>query len=147
CYEKGIPAVTAAPLGMGVAFLSFLPGKMSFEDYFQMEGKPEQEQLLSFLVGLSPSMLQLGYLVDESRVDFHARKGPSTGMACELCAGVAATNALKILLNRGDVIAAPWGLHFDAFRNKMKKTWRPGGNSNPMQKLMLMVARKKVSNV
>ncbi len=146
CYEKGIPAVTAAPLGMGVAFLSFLPGKMSFEDYFQMEGKPEQEQLLSFLVGLSPSMLQLGYLVDESRVDFHARKGPSTGMACELCAGVAATNALKILLNRGDVIAAPWGLHFDAFRNKMKKTWRPGGNSNPMQKLMLMVARKKVSN-
>lgn len=146
CYEKGIPAVTAAPLGMGVAFLSFLPGKMSFEDYFQMEGKPEQEQLLSFLVGLSPSMLQLGYLVDESRVDFHARKGPSTGMACELCAGVAATNALKILLNRGDVIAAPWGLHFDAFRNKMKKTWRPGGNSNPLQKLVLGIARKKVSS-
>lgn len=146
CYEKGIPAVTAAPLGMGVAFLSFLPGKMSFEDYFQMEGKPEQEQLLSFLVGLSPSMLQLGYLVDESRVDFHARKGPSTGMACELCAGVAATNALKILLNRGDVIAAPWGLHFDAFRNKMKKTWRLGGNSNPLQKLVLGIARKKVSS-
>jgi len=146
CYDKGIPAVTAAPLGMGVAFLSFLPGQMSFEDYFQMEGKPEQEQLLSFLVGLSPSMLQLGYLVDESRVDFHARKGPSTGMACELCAGVAATNALKILLNRGDVIAAPKGLHFDAFRNKMKKTWRPGGNANPLQKIMLMIARKKVSN-
>lgn len=146
CYESGIPAVTAAPLGMGVAFLSFLPGKMSFEQYFRMAGKSEQDQLLSFLVGLSPSMLQLGYLVDDSRVDFHARKGPSTGMACELCAGVAATNALKILLGRGDVITAPWGLHFDAYRNKTKKTWRPGGNGNPLQKLMLMIARKKVSN-
>ena len=33
CAERGIPALTAAPLGMGVAFLYFKPGGMSFEDY------------------------------------------------------------------------------------------------------------------
>ena len=27
CARKGIPAVTAAPLGMGVSFLCFMPGK------------------------------------------------------------------------------------------------------------------------
>ena len=145
CAEKGIPAVTAAPLGMGVACLNFLPGKMTFEQYFQMEGHAEEEQLLRFLLGLSPSMLQSSYLVDESRVDLAAHRGPSTIMACDLCAGVAATQVLKILLDRGMVYAAPFGLHFDAYRNKMKKTWRPWGNRNPLQRLGLKIARKKLA--
>jgi len=142
CAEKGIPAITAAPLGMGVAFLYFMPGKMTFEQYFQMEGRSEQDQLLHFLLGLSPSMLQSSYLVDKSRVDLDSHKGPSTVMACELCTGVAGTMALKILLGRGKVPTAPVGLHFDAYRNKMKTTWRPWGNRNPMQKLGLFIARK-----
>ena len=145
CAEKGIPAVTAAPLGMGVALLCFLPGKMSFEEYFRLNGQPEDEQLLRFLLGLSPAMLQMSYLVDDSRVDLDKHKGPSTPMACELCAGLAGTNALKILLNRGKVIAAPRGLHFDAFRNKLSHTWRPWGNNNWIQQLGIEIARKKLS--
>ncbi len=145
CAEKGIPAVTAAPLGMGVAFLCFLPGKMSFEEFFRLNGQTEDEQLLRFLLGLSPAMLQMSYLVDDSRVDLEQHKGPSTPMACELCAGLAATNALKILLKRGNVIAAPRGLHFDAFKNKLAKTWRPWGNNNWIQKLGIKIARKKLS--
>jgi len=146
CAEKGIPAITAAPLGMGVALLCFLPGKMTFEQYFRMEGQPEKEQLARFLIGLSPAMLQLPYLVDNSKVDFDNHKGPSTVMACELCAGVAATNALKVLLQRGSVPAAPWGLHFDAYRNRLKHTWRPGGNRNPIQWLALKIVRGKLGS-
>jgi len=145
CAERGIPAITAAPLGMGVAFLAFLPGQMTFEEYFQLSGHTAHEQAIRFLLGLSPAMLQMKYLADPSRVDFAAQKGPSTPMACELCAGMAATQSLKILLERGEVLAAPRGLHFDAYRNKFVKTWRPGGNANPLQKLMLMVARRKLS--
>ncbi len=145
CAEKGIPAITAAPLGMGAALLNFLPGKMTFEEYFRLEGQSEDEQLLRFLLGLSPAMLQLPYLVDDSRVDLANHKGPSTPMACEMCAGVAATHALKILLQRGSVPAAPWGLHFDAYRNGFKRTWRPGGNGNPLQKLGLRIARGKLA--
>ncbi len=141
CARLGIPAVTAAPLGMGTAVLNFLPGRMSFEEYFRLEGRTEIEQGIRFLIGLSPALLQRGYLADPSRVDLAARKGPSTIMACQLCAGVAATEALKILLDRGSILAAPHGLHFDAYRNKMVKTWRPWGNNNPLQRLMITVAK------
>lgn len=147
CASKGIAATTAAPLGMGTAMLNFLPGGMTFEEYFCWEGCSDDEMALRFMIGLSPAMLQLGYLVDRNTVDFQARKGPSTPMACELCAGVAATQALKILLRRGEVIAAPHGLHFDAYRNKMSKTWRPGGNRNPIQRLALWIASKKVADM
>ena len=144
CAEQGIPAVTAAPLGMGAAVLNFLPGGMSFEEYFQLEGLPEQEKILRFLLGLSPRMLQKGYLVDPGFVDLANHRGPSTPMACEICAGLAATEALKILLNRGPVRNAPWGLQFDAYRGRLVRTWRPGGNRNPFQKLALVVARKQL---
>jgi molybdopterin/thiamine biosynthesis adenylyltransferase len=144
CAARGIPAVTAAPLGMGAALLVFTPGGMSYEEYFRMAGKDEQEQALRFMLGLAPARLQLSYLVDDTRVDFNARKGPSTPMACELCAGFAGTYALKILLGRGDVPAAPRGIHFDAYRNRLSTTWRPGGNNHPLQRLGLAVARRMV---
>jgi molybdopterin/thiamine biosynthesis adenylyltransferase len=143
CTATKIPAITAAPLGMGTALLNFLPGQMNFEEYFCLEGQAEEEQLLRFLLGLSPAMLQRGYLVDKSAVDFAHHRGPSTAMACELCAGVAATQVLKLLLGRGKVIAAPRGLHFDAYRNKLVTTWRPGGNRHLLQRLALKIARRQ----
>lgn len=147
CAERGIPAITAAPLGMGVAMLNFLPGKMSFEEYFRFEGQNEQEQLLRLLLGLSPAMLHSSYLVDPSRVDFENHRGPSTPMACELCAGVAATEALKILLNRGNVSAAPTAIHYDAYQNRLARTWRPWGNRNPIQQIALHIARRRLSRM
>lgn len=142
CARSGIPAITAAPLGMGCALLNFLPGQMTFEEYFRLEGQSEDEQLLRFLVGLSPARLQNSYLVYPQAVDIPNHKGPSTAMGVDLCAGIAATQTLKILLGRGKVLSAPRGLHFDAYKNKMVKTWRPGGNNHPIQKLSLVVARK-----
>jgi molybdopterin/thiamine biosynthesis adenylyltransferase len=144
CAARKIPAVTVAPLGMGAALLNFVPGGMSFEQYFQMEGRNEEEQALHFLVGLSPSMLQMSYLVDPSRVDLEKRRGPSTVIAVQLCSGFAATQVLKLILGRGEVIAAPRGLHFDMYRNRLKRTWRPGGNANPMQRLLLSIARQRL---
>ena len=144
CAAKGIPAVTAAPLGMGAAVLNFLPGSMSFDDYFRLNDGAEAEKPLRFLMGLAPARLQMGYLVDPSTVDLANRKGPSTIMACQLCAGVAATEALKILLGRGQVRAAPKGYHFDAYLNKLALTWRPGGNRNPLQRLFITLAKRKL---
>ncbi|HEV7815009.1 MAG TPA: ThiF family adenylyltransferase, partial [Janthinobacterium sp.] len=63
--------------------------------------------------------------------------------ACQLCAGVAATEALKVLLGRGKVYAAPYGLHFDAYRNKLVRTWRPGGNRHPLQRLAMMLVKRR----
>lgn len=144
CERLRIPAVTAAPLGMGAALLCFMPGGMSFERYFRLEGCTAEEQALRFLVGLAPSALHAGYLVDRSRVDFNSRRGPSTAMACELCAGLAATEALRILLGRGGVVAAPHGLHVDAYRRRMRHTWIPFGNANPLQRLRIAIARRLI---
>ena len=118
---------------------------MTFEEYFQLGDLPDEEKALRFLLGLAPVLLHFGYLVDPSRVDLANHRGPSTIMACQLCAGAAATEALKILLNRGKVRAAPHGLHFDAYRGKLARTWRPAGNGNVLQRLMLNVARRRLS--
>lgn len=142
CDKLGIPAITAAPLGMGAALLNFMPGEMSFEEYFGWGDLPDDERALRFLVGLAPAGLHGPYLVDPSTINFKEQRGPSTIMGCQLCAGIAATEALKILLKRGKVLAAPHGVHFDAYRNKLVHTWRPGGNNHPLQRL----AMKRMQN-
>lgn len=144
CAEKHIPATTVAPLGMSAALLNFMPGGMSFEDYFQLDGKPEMEKAVRFLIGLAPALLHRPYLADATRVNLAAQKGPSTVMACSLCAGVAASEALKILLGRGKVWAAPHGIQFDGYRNRVAHTWRPGGNRHPINRLALAIAKRQL---
>ena len=141
CREKGIPVLTAAPLGIGVALLYFSPTGMSAEDYFKWEGHDLQEQYARFIAGLSPAMMQRHYLVVPEAVNFQEKRGPSTVMACDLCAGVMGASVMKLLLGRGNIRAAPWGMHFDAYHQKLKLTWRPFGNSNPLQQLLLMFIR------
>ncbi|APZ42974.1 ThiF family adenylyltransferase [Acidihalobacter ferrooxydans] len=144
CRARGIPAITAAPLGIGVGLLVFDPKGMSFDEYFQLDGHSYEEQLLRFLIGLAPRVLHQTYLVDPTAVDFKSMRGPSTPMACELCAGLAGATAMKLLLNRGPVLVAPRGLQFDAYRQRMVKTWRPGGNAHPLQRIVLNLARRKI---
>jgi len=147
CTRLRIPAITVAPLGMGAALLNFVPGGMTFEQYFRWRGCTDEEKALRFLVGLAPAMLHRGYLVDPSAVNLSQRRGPSTPMACELCAGIAATEALKLLLGRGRVLAAPRGMQFDAYRNRMVRTWRPGGNRHPAQQAALAIARRQLATM
>jgi molybdopterin/thiamine biosynthesis adenylyltransferase len=154
CQRLKVPAITVAPLGMGAGLLNFLPGGMSFEDYFQWAGQPEDEKALRFLVGLAPAGLHRGYLVDPSVVSLVHRRTPSTIMGCQLCAGVAATETLKILLADGRtgaarprLLAAPHGVQFDAYRNRVAHTWRPGGNRHPLQRLAMLVGRRQLEQI
>jgi molybdopterin/thiamine biosynthesis adenylyltransferase len=144
CAEHGIPAITVAPLGMSAALLNFLPNRMSFEEYFQLGGLPELEKAVRFLVGLAPALLHRHYLVDRSRVDLREHRGPSTVVACELCAGVAAGEALKVLLGRGKVWAAPHGIQFDGYRNRLAHTWRPGGNRHPLNRVAIALVKRQL---
>jgi hypothetical protein len=145
CEKKGIPVVTAAPLGLGTAVLVFGPGGMSYEDYFGFEAsRDDLDMAIRFLVGLSPAMLQRGYVADMSRVDLKNHKGPSNISACQMCAGVAAVETLKLLLKRPGVQLAPRGSQFDAYRMKYVRTWRPGGHRNPLQVLLRSLIRKQL---
>lgn len=144
CERRGIPVVTAAPLGMGTALLVFGPGGMPFEDYFGFSGCDEMEMAIRFLVGLSPAMLQRGYVADMSRINLAERRGPSSIAACQLCAGVAAIETLKLLLGRGGVRLAPWASQFDGYRMRYAKTWRPWGHRNPLQRLMVALVKSQL---
>lgn len=127
---------------MGAASLTFMPGKTTFEQYFQWGQLPELDKAIRFIVGLAPAGLHRGYLVVPSAMNLKERRGPPTIMACNLCAGISATVALKVMLGRGEVLAAPHGLHFDAFRNKMVHTYRPGGSSHPLQWLAINIGKR-----
>ena len=142
CAERGIPAITAAPIAMGTAFLVFMPGKTTFEEYFRLAGATPEDQRVNFLIGLTPRTLQRPYLMDFWRLDLAGKRGPSTAAACQLCAGVAATEAVKILLQRGPVRAAPHYHQFDAYRGKWALGWMPGGNANPLQRVRRALVKR-----
>jgi len=145
CRARGIPITFAVPLGAGAAVLNFLPDGPSFEEYFRLQGTPEEEWPTRFLVGLAPALLHRGYLVYPEIVDFKTQRVPSTGLACQLCAGMAGTEAMKILLGRGKVRAVPHSMQFDAYTGKLKHTWRPGGNANPLQRLAIAYVNWRLS--
>jgi hypothetical protein len=134
CRELGIPAVTAAPVGMGVAFLFFSKDGMTFEDYFRFEGKSQLRQYIHFLMGMAPSGMHRAYLVDPSRLDMARRKAPSTMIGVELCAAHTGAQAAKILLGRGEVKPAPFHYHFDAYLN-IFQAGRRRGNNGLLQRL------------
>ncbi len=115
---KGITAVTAAPIGMGTGYLIFTPDGMSFDDYFGFKDGDTQGNYVRFLLGLTPAMLHRAYLQDPTRVDLVGKRGPSTAIACQLCAGVAAAEVLKIILKRGPIKAAPYYHHFDPYQGR-----------------------------
>ncbi len=144
CAKHNIPAITAAPIGMGTALMCFMPGRMTFEEFFGMEGRTDLEQSMNLIAGVTTGLYHMKYVAEPEAVDFVAQRSPSTAMGIKLCAGVIGANALKILLGRGKVPVAPHGIHFDAYTNSFKKTWMPGGYKNPIRKLVLQIAKRKL---
>jgi molybdopterin/thiamine biosynthesis adenylyltransferase len=143
CEARSIPAITAGPLGMGAAQMIFVPGGMSFERYFRLEGASTNEQLLRFVVGLAPASLQRFYVADPGALDLAAQCAPSTPMGCALASGMAATAALALLLGRKEgVLAAPWSTQYDAYRQRLKRAYRPWGNGNWLQRFTIAMARR-----
>lgn len=142
--QRGIWAVTAGPIGFSSAWLVFDPKGMSFDDYFDVhDGMDRMEQIIAFAAGLTPRATHLGYL-DLSAVDPHSGAGPSAGLACQLCAGVAAAEVVKILLQRGPVHPAPWYGQFDAYRGLLRTGRLRWGNRHPMQRLKRWYLRRRL---
>ena len=55
--------------------------------------------------------------------------------------------ALKILLARRRVVAAPRGIHFDAYRNLLVRTWQPWGWRGPMRRVVHRIARRQFARM
>ena len=132
---NGIFSVTAGPMGFSTGWLVFDPAGMSFDRYFDLnDHQTRLEQLVAFAVGVTPALLQRPY-IDLNQISLTEQRGPSAGLACQLCAGVVAAEAVKILLNRGGVRPAPFYSQFDAYRGRLKhgRLWL--ANRHPLQLL------------
>lgn len=140
--EKKIPVVAAGPLGASSALLVFLPGGMSWHEYFSMNiARDEVDRYILFAIGTAPRALHMPYL-DRSYVDLKAKKGPSLALAVQLCAGMVAAETMKLVLKSGKILSAPYFQQFDAYRCKYvigKLRW---GNRGPLQRAKLKLFRK-----
>jgi molybdopterin/thiamine biosynthesis adenylyltransferase len=143
CAKLRIPATTVAPLGMGAALLNFLPGRMSLMSTSAWRPR-RRRAAASSARRIVPCAASAS--VCRGSDEGELRRAPCAfhGHGMPLCGGIAATEALKILLERGRVYAAPWVVHFDAYRNTLRRTFRPFGNRNPLQRLVLAIARRQL---
>jgi molybdopterin/thiamine biosynthesis adenylyltransferase len=142
--RRGLWVVTAGPLGFSTAWMCFAPNGMSFDDYFDLDdGMDRWSQLIAFAVGLTPRATHLAYM-DLGKVDLQSGVGPSSGLACQLCSGVAAAEVVKILLGRGPILSAPWCFQFDAYRHILRKSRLRWGNRHPWQRVKRWFLRRRL---
>jgi molybdopterin/thiamine biosynthesis adenylyltransferase len=144
-YASEIPVVAAGPLGCSAALLVFVPGGMTWQQYFSMDlARSREDQFVLFAIGTAPRGLQFSY-IDSSYVDFQEQRGPSLSLAVQLCAGVVGAEVLKLLLGRGPVYPAPCYQQYDAYKCQFRKGRLRWGNRGPLQRLKLSVVRKRLS--
>lgn len=140
--RRRIPVVTAGPMGMSCALLVFTADGMSFDDYFDIQVRDSDlTKAIKFAMGLAPRGLHLKY-IDSTYVDLEAHKGPSTAASVTLCAAVATTEAIRLLLGRRGVRAVPHYAQFDPYLHQYKQGYLWLGNRNPWQKIKAAVAKQ-----
>lgn len=135
--ERGIPVITAGPMGFSSALLVFAPGGMTFDEYFDIrEEDSYMDRVMKFAIGLSPRPTHVRY-IDMNFVDLLEKRGPSLGAACFICSGMTAAEAVRVLAGRKKLRPAPCYLQFDPYLQKLVKGKLRGGNRHPLQRLKL----------
>lgn len=142
-WKLNTPAMTAAPLGFSGTLHIFSSSGMSFDEYFDLNDEQNYyDQIVNFLLGLAPSALHLPYM-DLSGVDPKTGRGPSSVVGVQMASCLIAAQAVKILLNRENILPAPHYVQFDAYRLKSKKGYLIGGNKNWLQQLKRRILLRK----
>ena len=131
--RRGQWVVTAGPLGFSTAWLVFAPTGMSFDAYFDLRDDMDRlDQLVAFFAGVAPAGTHWPYM---THIDLRGGHGPLAGLACQLCAGVAAAEVVKIRLGRGLLRPVPWYGQFDSYRRVFRTGYVRWGNRHPRQRL------------
>lgn len=144
CREKGIYALTAAPLGFGATLQTFAPNGMSFDEYFGVDDSMNyHEKIAAFAAGLAPNPWHIEYM-DLSKVSFTKKTGPAVSPAITLASSLIATETVKILTGRGEIRCVPCYLQFDMMRGKFRKGKVIMGGKNPVQRIKKAIILKKV---
>ena len=145
-HERRLPVVAAGPIGASAALLVFVPGGMTWHQYFAMDlARDVIDQYVLFAIGTAPKATHMPYL-DRRYVSLAEKRGPSLSLAVQLCSGVAAAEVMKLLLKRGTIRAVPYFQQFDAYRGKFVVGRLRWGNRGPLQRLKLALLRRWLTN-
>jgi molybdopterin/thiamine biosynthesis adenylyltransferase len=140
--EKGIPVVTAAPIGFGSSVLLFTEKGMSFDEYFAItDAMSEEEKYIRFGVGLCPSLLQKSYY-SPKKINLKDHLAPSSVVGTLAAANWVATIVYKIVAGF-PVESAPVSYHFDPFVGKTKRVNLLWGNANIIQRVKFWYLKKQ----
>lgn len=133
--EKGIYAITSAPLGFGSTLQVFAPDGMDFDSYFGIRSsQPYERKLAAFAAGLAPHPYHIRYM-DLSKVRMKEKKGPAVAPACTLATSLLSTEVVKIITGSEKVYSVPHYIQIDMYRRKLKKGYLWFGGRNPLQQL------------
>ena len=144
-HAKNIPVVAAGPLGCSAALLVFVPGGMTWQEYFAMDlAKNREEQYILFAIGTAPCGYHFSY-IDSSYINLQKQSGPSIALAVQLSAGVVAAEVLKLLLKRGKIYPVPCFQQFDAYKCKYGKGKLRWGNRGPVQRLKFALVKRRLA--
>ena len=145
--ERGLFALTSAPLGFSATMQIFSPTGMSFDEYLDVrDGMAQEDTLIAFLLGLAPKALHRPY-IDLSFVKGSLQNGPCSGLACQLCSGMVTAEIVNLLLKRSPPKAAPWYCQFDAYRRRFVQGRLRLGNRHPLQRLKRWYMKKHWGHV
>lgn len=143
--EKGIYVITAGPMGYSSAMLIFSPDGMGFDEYFNIsETMTDKDKFLSFALGLSPKATHIKYM-NLKKVDLKSKAGPSLNVACQICSGMAVTEAIKVILNKDKIKSVPHYIQYDPYLQTLKRGYLFLGNKNPLQRLKIKVVERIIN--
>lgn len=143
-YRRGIPVITAGPMGYSAALQVIAPPGSSFDRFYGFcDGMSESELVSRFLVGIAPRGLHFDY-IDTNEISVTEQRGPSSAIAISLCAAAAGMEVLRVILGWGDVRALPWHAQLDL--KKRRWVWRRDrlGLRGPRGRLAVAALRRRL---
>ncbi len=141
------PCITAGPIGLSFALLTFMPDQMGFDAYFAFDrAENDFDKALLFLMGLTPKFLHRDHIIDPSSINLQEKRGPSNILACNGCTAAIGAEALKILLGRGKIYAVPYAQQYDFYNSRFKRVKNSKGNYSISNKIKYKLLKKRLES-
>jgi len=146
----GKTVINSGPFSFGAGLIVFGKDSMAFEDYFDIHdcSKPI-ENFVKLCVGMTPSLMYLKYVdIEKIKKNMFVVGGPCLNATMMMAASFVGTEVVRHILEPETTRYAPYSLHYDAYRRKIKHSYLPKGNRGWLQKIKInkMVKRIHVGN-
>jgi len=140
---RGIPVISAGPIGFSAVVNVFSPTGMDFDSFFGLDDSMSQKEMMTALFAGIPLGPHMKYM-NVKGVDPESGAAPSLSLACQMGAGMATTEVVRYVLGRSKLKSVPWFMQFDPYARYYKRHYRWLGGMNPIFKLKKRIIKKMI---